>query len=197
MTKKLLFWSIITWAVSVFCILMVSVSINIPVANEEEYHEVAVAYNLDFIKVADHDISVLLNTNEVEEVEEVEEPEPYYEVTDYERELLERLVYHEGNTESLECQKAIASVVFNRLYDEYHRFGSSIKEVIYAPGQFTVASYLFEDEPNETNREAVDWVIWNGPSIDEKIQFFRSKYYFSWVEPAMEIDNTYFSYGVF
>lgn len=191
MNKKLLFWSVIVWALSAFCIMMLGISTDIRGDKASNNKEVAVMYNLDFVKMTDYDISVLLDA------EEVEEPAPYYEVTDYERELLERLVYHEGNTESLECQKAIASVVFNRLYDEYDRFGSSIEEVIYAPGQFTVASYLFKDEPTETNREAVDWVIWNGPSIDEKIQFFRSKYYFSWVEPAMNIDNTYFSYGVF
>lgn len=191
MDKRLLFWTVVVWAISAFCIMMLGISTDIRGDKSSNNEEVAVMYNLDFVKMTDYDISVLLDA------EDVEEPEPYYEVTDYERELLERLVYHEGNTESLECQKAIASVVFNRLYDEYHRFGSSIEEVIYAPGQFTVASYLFEDEPNETNKEAVDWVIWNGPSIDEKIQFFRSKYYFSWVEPAMNIDNTYFSYGVF
>lgn len=191
MNRRLLFWTVVVWAISAFCIMMLGVSTDIRGDKSSNNGEVAVVYNLDFVKMTDYDISVLVD------VEDVEEPEPYYEVTDYERELLERLVYHEGNTESLECQKAIASVVFNRLYDEYHRFGSSIEEVIYAPGQFTVASYLFRDEPNETNKEAVDWVIWNGPSIDEKIQFFRSKYYFSWVEPAMNIDNTYFSYGVF
>lgn len=191
MNRRLLFWTVVVWAISAFCIMMLGVSTDIGGNRSSNNEEIAVMYNLDFVKMTDYDISVLLDA------EEVEEPEPYYEVTDYERELLERLVYHEGNTESLECQKAIVSVVFNRLYDEYHRFGSSIEEVIYAPGQFTVASYLFENEPNETNKEAVDWVIWNGPSIDEKIQFFRSKYYFSWVEPAMEIDNTYFSYGVF
>lgn len=191
MNRRLLFWTVVVWAISAFCIMMLGVSTDIRGDKSSNNEEVAVVYNLDFVKMTDYDISVLVD------VEDVEEPEPYYEVTDYERELLERLVYHEGNTESLECQKAIASVVFNRLYDEYHRFGSSIEEVIYAPGQFTVASYLFEDEPNETNKEAVDWVVWNGPSIDEKIQFFRSKYYFSWVEPAMNIDNTYFSYGVF
>lgn len=191
MDKRLLFWAVVVWALSAFCIMMLGISTDIRGDKSSNNEEVAVMYNLDFVKMTDYDISVLLDA------EDVEEPEPYYEVTDYERELLERLVYHEGNTESLECQKAIISVVFNRLYDEYNRFGDSIEEVIYAPGQFTVASYLFEDEPNETNKEAVDWVIWNGPSIDEKIQFFRSKYYFSWVEPAMNIDNTYFSYGVF
>lgn len=191
MNRRLLFWTVVVWAISAFCIMTLSISTDIRGDKASNNEEVAVMYNLDFVKMTDYDISVLLD------VEEIEEPEPYYEVTDYERELLERLVYHEGNTESLECQKAIASVVFNRLYDEYDRFGSSIEEVIYAPGQFTVASYLFTDEPTKTNKEAVDWVIWNGPSIDEQIQFFRSKYYFSWVEPAMNIDNTYFSYGVF
>lgn len=191
MNRRLLFWAVVVWAISAFCIMMLGISTDVRGNKSSNNEEVAVMYNLDFVKMTDYDISVLVD------VEDVEEPEPYYEVTDYERELLERLVYHEGNTESLECQKAIASVVFNRLYDEYDRFGSSIEEVIYAPSQFTVASYLFTDEPTETNKEAVDWVIWNGPSIDEKIQFFRSKYYFSWVEPAMNIDNTYFSYGVF
>ena len=144
MNRRLLFWTVVVWAISAFCIMILGISTDIRGDKASNNEEVAVVYNLDFVKMTDYDISVLLD------VEEIEEPEPYYEVTDYERELLERLVYHEGNTESLECQKAISSVVFNRLYDEYDRFRAILEEDIYAPCPFSVASYLFTDEPTAT-----------------------------------------------
>lgn len=199
MNRKLLFWSIATWCVSVCCIFILGAS-SPSVSCESPSNDVEYSYNVDFVQLKDYDISILIPKEEPEPISYepvVEEKSPYYNVTAYERELLERLVYHEGNTESIECQMAIVSVVFNRLDDEYGRYGDTIEEVIFAPGQFTVASYIFEKEPTETNKEAVDWVIWNGPSIEPEVQYFRSGYYFSWVDPAFNIDNTYFSYGNF
>ena len=52
----------------------------------------------------------------------------YYSVTEEERLLIAQLVYREANTESLECQKAIVSVLFNRL--ACGKWGDTIEEVI-------------------------------------------------------------------
>lgn len=130
-----------------------------------------------------------------EEVEDElpEEPEPYFTVTEYDRDLLARVVFFEGNTESIECQRGIVSVIFNRVSDG--RFGDSIEEVVYAPNQFETASYLYSNDPTETNYEAVDYVIQNGPVFPENVLYFRANYYFSWAESYTNIDNTYFSCG--
>lgn len=53
---------------------------------------------------------------EKEKIVTVEKESAYkYNISSVERETLARLVYLEANTESLECQSAIASVVVNRL----------------------------------------------------------------------------------
>ena len=62
-----------------------------------------------------------INEVEVEKIVEVEkvvevEPQYTYHITSAEREMLARLVYREANVESIECQKAVVSVVINRLH---------------------------------------------------------------------------------
>ena len=74
---------------------------------------------------------------EEEVVEEVEEFKPYYEYTEEELDLLARCVRAEGETESYETKKKIASVVMNRVVSEDY-FADTIEDVIYSPKQFSV-----------------------------------------------------------
>lgn len=118
----------------------------------------------------------------------------YFVVTYDERELLAKLVHEEGNNQSLECQKGIVSVVFNRVYNKSFN-ENTIYDVIYAPGQFTVVPLLVDTVPTEVNYEAVDCVLNNGPTLPYYVCFFRSKHYFNNYTPYCSIDNTYFSYS--
>lgn len=68
-------------------------------------------------------------TNEHSQNEQVNSP-----LSDTEIDLLARLVRAEAQTEPLEGKIAVACVVLNRV--ESPQFPNSIKEVIYAPGQF-------------------------------------------------------------
>ena len=126
------------------------------------------------------------------------EPVYTYNVTSAEREMLARLVYREGNTESMECQKAIVSVVINRWQAGY--WGDTIKNVIYAKGQFSTASLLDKTTPTEKNYQAVDEVLQHGVTIPEYIMYFRASYGFSKIwsdygyEEYKQIDNTFFGY---
>lgn len=154
---------------------------------------------------------------EIEEVEEIEETEeektetPQAVVQDTpqstkvpntstsnttltDREMLARLVYLEGNTESLECQKAIVSVVINRLNSGY--WGNTINSVIYASGQFVTASRILYTTPTSTNYEAVDYVLTNGVTLPSYVLYFREGYHFSWngYVPYTSIGSTYFGY---
>ena len=129
----------------------------------------------------------------LEEEKREQEPSQVLYLTEEERELLARLVHQEGNIESLECQIAIASVVINRVNAGIFG-GDNIYDVIYAKGQFSTAYMLDETVPNETNYEAVDYVIQNGPSIPYYVCFFRANYYFKEYTPYCNIDHTYFSY---
>ena len=110
------------------------------------------------------------------------------------REILARLVFLEANTESLECQKAVASVVLNRVKSGY--WGSTLQNVIYAPGQFTPASKIPNTTPTDKNYEAVDYVLTNGSTLPSYCLYFRTRYHFEWqgYVPYTSIDNTYFGY---
>lgn len=124
------------------------------------------------------------------------EPKPARTVTPEERLLIAQLVYREANLESLDCQKAVVSVVFNRL--DAGKWGNTLHEVIYYKNAFTPAtSGLLEGvEPTDTNFAAVDFVIQNGPTLPTEVRYFRSDYHFSWenYEGYIVLDNTYFGY---
>lgn len=133
--------------------------------------------------------------SKIEDNQTVEQPIEYaYNITPEDRETLARLVYLEGNVESLECQKAIASVVINRMYSGY--WGNTINSVIYARNQFTPASQIQYTTPTAINYEAVDYVLTNGVTLPTYVLYFRSAYHFSWsgYVPYKVIDSTYFGY---
>lgn len=122
-----------------------------------------------------------------------ESSKSYIELTESEINLLATLVYLEGGCESYECMKGIASVVVNRMLTT----GDSLHEVIYAPGQFSVAHLLNSYSPTEETLRAARDVVQNGPSMPIHVLFFRASYYHEFgngrVIPYTCIDNTYFS----
>ena len=72
--------------------------------------------------------------------EKTEEPKKSTQYSEDEVALLATLVNAEAGGESYEGQLAVASVVMNRLYNGY--WGSTISDVIYAPGQFEPAGWM-------------------------------------------------------
>ena len=129
-------------------------------------------------------------------VEVEKEPTHIYNITSSEREMLARLVYREANTESLECQIAIVSVVVNRWNDG--RWGQTLGEVVYSPEQFSPANLLYKTTPTEMNYAAVDYVLKNGSILPKHCMYFRSEYCFSdtWEGYARytQIGAMYFGY---
>jgi spore germination cell wall hydrolase CwlJ-like protein len=119
-----------------------------------------------------------------------------YNATLNDRETLARLVFLEANMESLECQKAIASVIINRVNSGY--WGNTVNSVIYAKNQFTPASRIPYTTPTATNYEAVDYVLNNGATLPSYVLYFRAGYHFSWsgYVPYKSIGNTCFGYMV-
>jgi spore germination cell wall hydrolase CwlJ-like protein len=113
--------------------------------------------------------------------------------------MLARLVYLEANTESIECQKAIVSVVINRWQNG--TWGDTLEDVIYYPHQFTPASLIAKTTPTQTNYDAVDYVLENGSILPKYVMFFRASYGFSntdWgnhgYHEYLQVDNTFFGY---
>ncbi len=154
-----------------------------------------------FMDVQPHKIETVEVIKEVEVVKEKiveieKEPTYKYNVSSVEREMLARLVYLEANTESLECQRAVASVVINRWLDG--RWGSTLASVIYSPYQFSPAGLIHKTTPTETNYIAVDHILKSGSILPKYCLFFRSQYGFSstWLGYAeyAQIGDMYFGY---
>lgn len=115
-----------------------------------------------------------------------------FEVTPEERDILAKLVYLEARGESIECQKAVVSVVFNRVNSPY--WGTTIEKVVYAKNQFVPAKYIQKTVANEECYASVDYVLENGCTIPEYVLYFRADYFFSWASKYEKIDQTCFSY---
>lgn len=110
------------------------------------------------------------------------------------RELLARLLYCEGRGESIDCQRAIVSVIVNRLNSGY--WGNTYSSVVYAKGQFSPVSSgaINNAKPSQTQYEVVDYVLENGITIPSWVMYFRASYHFNWkgYTQYCNIDNTYF-----
>lgn len=162
-----------------FCIILIEFCFIIRLANKEP-------------EIIIQEVEVI---KEIEVIKEVEiEPIYAYNITSSEREMLARIVYREGNTESLECQKAICSVIINRWQNGY--WGDTLEDVIYAPNQFSPSGLIWKTTPTKANYEAVDYVLKNGVTLPEYCLYFRANYHFQWngYTPYTAIDHTYFGY---
>lgn len=115
-------------------------------------------------------------------------------ITDSDRELIAQLLYHEARGESLECQKAVVSVIINRLNSG--KWGKTIKDVIYAKNQFEPVSrgLVERTKPLENQYKAIDYVLENGVTVPEWVQYFRADYHFNWAEYTQycQLSHTYF-----
>lgn len=127
----------------------------------------------------------------------VSEPEikvdPYICLSDDEVYELATLVWLEGYAESPDCQRAIVSVVINRM----RLWNMSLKDVIYASGQFTPAWMIEFTEPELAQIGYVLDVVEYGPNIPEYVCYFRSKHFHSWsgMYDFEQMGKTYFSYS--
>jgi hypothetical protein len=142
-------------------------------------------------------ISQTVLAAEPQEIIQVETVEPItykYNLTPDQSEMLARLVYLEGNTESLACQKGIVSVIINRLNSGY--WGNTLRSVIYAKNQFTPAKRIPYVTPNSTNYEAVDHVLRYGVTLPTYVLYFRANHHHRWsgYRWYIQIDKTYFGY---
>ena len=148
------------------------------------------------VEIMEVEKEIVVETEKEVLVEIVKEPTYVYNITSAEREMLARLVYREANTESLECQMAIVSVVINRWQDG--RWGDTLEDVIYSPYQFTPANLLYKTTPTELNYTAVDLVLQNGCTLPPYCMYFRAEYHFDWdgYKPYTQIDTTCFGYFV-
>jgi N-acetylmuramoyl-L-alanine amidase len=92
-------------------------------------------------------------------------------LSDADIDLLARIVRAEAQTEPFEGKVAVADVVLNRV--ESSKFPNTIKEVIYAPGQFQpVANGEINKPADEESVEAVMTALTDNGDIAEDALFF-------------------------
>lgn len=127
---------------------------------------------------------------------------PAISITAEEREMLARLVFLESSICSDDCQRAVASVVFNRLDSgrwrkDVNKDGEiTLYDIIYYPNAFTPAGKIATTTPNQAAYDAVDYVLAHGITVPTYVRYFRTDYDFNWegYENYTVIDNVYFGY---
>lgn len=142
--------------------------------------------NLSNLNENSGDIQVIATENKIEK--------KALKITDSDRELIAKLLYHEARGESLECQKAVVSVIINRLNSG--KWGKTIKDVIYAKNQFEPVSrgLVERTKPLENQYKAIDYVLENGVTVPAWVQYFRADYHFNWMGYSQycQLSHTYF-----
>lgn len=128
------------------------------------------------------------------EVVEVEETEPYIESEDFydDLELLAYCVMAEaGNQEEL-GKRLVIDTVLNRVDNKY--FPDTVREVIYAPGQFEVVARgtLYKNTPTDDIFQLIGEEI--AERTNDKVIYFTAGGYNPSGEPWQKVGDHYFSY---
>lgn len=108
---------------------------------------------------------------------------PFYPLTDYQREMVERVVFAESGNQSLEGQMAVAQCILNTALAE----GLDPVAVVEAPNQY--ASPAAADKVTDQTRAAVAAVFDEGLTVtEEPIRWFYAPKYSrgAWHESALE-----------
>ena len=117
-----------------------------------------------------------------------------YSITKEERDLLARLLYLEAGATSLDCQKKVASAIFN--YWLSFKGTKTIKEVIYLKNVYSVASQIKYTIPKQEQYNVIDYILENGSVLPSYVRYFRNNYHHNWngYVGYCNVDNVYFGY---
>lgn len=126
------------------------------------------------------------------------EPEPvaYQEIadkiTEAEIETLARLLFLEAGNQSVEGQRAVIEVVFNRVMSE--EFPNTIDEVVYAKNQFSPAHLIPSTTATEQQYEVIEMVLTSTDTVlDYGVVFFSRGQYNEYLFD--KIGDHYFCYS--
>lgn len=99
------------------------------------------------------------------------------------------LVYLEAGSGSYELQKAIASVIFNRMI----RYNMTAQQVIYQRGVFTPANRVRSTTPSSMSQMATREVLETGTTLPRSVVAFRTNHYHDFGTHYGVIDGIYFT----
>lgn len=103
---------------------------------------------------------------------EPQEVEPYFPLTDEERDLVERVVAAEARGEKIETQMAVAQTIMDRCTTR----GQTVTQVCTAPYQFAAP---YQGKISEKTQDAVRFVFDDGAKVFDKVTHF----YATWIDP--------------
>ena len=195
--KSLTFLSVLLSAVALFMVIMLTVVALSGVNSVAETP--AINHN-----------SIKTNTNNQKDSiqwVEIAVEKPYYEVTEEELIMLAKIVTLESSVCSLETQKDVCSVIFNRLDSgkwkkDMNGDGEiTLYDIIYYPYAFSpvLEGKMENCTPCTSSYEAVRYVIANGPTVPTYVRYFRADRHFTeWYDEGYvgysNRDNVYFGY---
>lgn len=124
------------------------------------------------------------------------EPAAYREIantiTEEEIETLARLLFLEAGNQSVDGQRAVIEVVFNRVLSD--EFPNTINDVVYAKNQFSPAHLIPSTTPTEEQYEVIQIVLTNSETIlDRGVVFFSRGQYNDYLFD--KIGDHYFCYS--
>lgn len=99
------------------------------------------------------------------------------------------LVYLEAGSQSYACQKAIASVIFNRM----SRYNMTAQQTIHQNGVFSPASRVSSTKPSSSCLMAVREVLEEGTTLPRNVVAFRNGHYHTFGRRYCCIDGVYFT----
>lgn len=99
------------------------------------------------------------------------------------------LVYLEAGSQSYRCQKAIASVIFNRMM----KYDMTAQQVIHQSGVFSPASRVSSTTPSSSCMMAVREVLEEGTTLPRNVVAFRNGHYHTFGRRYCCIDGVYFT----
>ena len=112
-----------------------------------------------------------------------------YNLSEYEIQLLAKLVYCEVGNCSYRLKKAVASVVINQA----KRYGLSIRGAIYRDGAFSTSYKVARTRASSSCIQAARDVARNGTTLPRSVIAFRNGHYHSFGRRYCRIGNIYFT----
>lgn len=111
---------------------------------------------------------------------------PVREYTEWQKELIAKMLYCESGSTSWDCQVATCSAIINLI----EHYGGDFS-ILDKPNVFTPATFYRGVTPMQTQYDVLDYVL--SDHLIANIKYFRTSYYHSFGTPMFAIDNVHFS----
>lgn len=122
-----------------------------------------------------------------------EEPQPVYadvSVSEYEGDLLERILWAEANDQSFDGQKAVVEVIFNRLRSS--EWPNTIEGVLSQKGQFATWKSRNKVRPTEVQSDVISEVLRETETVIPADYVYFSTKKHGWMHDCFKIEDHWF-----